>query len=80
MPQETTQTRAVVAIVPPPPPIRLDSIGRVRLELAKLYRAARAGEIQTGDASRLGFLLLSIGKLIEAEVLEQRITALETSK
>ena len=80
MPQETTQTSAVVAIVAPPQPPRLDSIKRVRLELGKLYRAARAGEIPTGDASRLGFLLLSIGKLLEAEVLEQRITVLENEK
>ena len=77
MPQENTRSPAVVEVLRVPPPLRLDSLKRVRLEFNKLYRDARAGKIQSGDASRLGFLLLSIGKLLEVEILETRLDKLE---
>ena len=77
MPQENTRSHAVVEVFRPPPPLRLDSLKRVRLELNKLYRDARAGVLPSGDASRLGFLLLSIGKLLEVEILETRLEKLE---
>ena len=72
------QGGATIQVLRQPPPQRLDSLKRVRLELNKLYRDAREGVILTADASRLAFMLLSIGKLIEAEVLEQRVSALES--
>lgn len=77
MPQETTQSACVGEVLRPPPPLRLDSLKRVRLELNKLYRAARLGEIPTQDASRLTFMLISIGKLLEVEMLETRLEKLE---
>ena len=77
MPEKTTRTNAVVEVLRPPPPLRLDSLKRVRLELNKLYRAARLGQIPTQDASRLTFMLISIGKLLEVEMLEARLELLE---
>jgi hypothetical protein len=45
--------------------------------MARLYKAARRGEIATGDASRLGFILMGLAKLIEGGDLEKRLEALE---
>jgi hypothetical protein len=60
--------------------VRLASIQDVQDELARLYRAARAGELDTADASRLGFLLVSLGKIMKDSDLEARITELEQSQ
>ena len=44
-------------------PVNLSSLERVRLEMAKVYRDARAGKIETADATKLTFILAEIGKL-----------------
>ncbi len=63
---------------PHPPRVgRLDSLRGVRRELARLYTDARQGRLQTGDASRLAFILATLAKLIEQEDLEHRVTLLE---
>jgi hypothetical protein len=49
----------------------------VRREAARVYREARAGRIETADASRLSFMLQGIAKMIEASTIERRIEALE---
>lgn len=38
----------------------------VAAELARLYRKAERGQIPTADASRLAYMLTSLGKVIEA--------------
>ena len=38
---------------PPPPRARLDTMARVRRELARVYREARAGRLDVADASKL---------------------------
>ena len=63
--------------IPTPPKIPLQSLEDVRREAARVYREARAGKIETADASRLSFMLQTIGKLIEAGTIERRIEALE---
>lgn len=63
---------------PTPPKIKLSSIEDVRREMATIYREARAGVIEIGDAGRLAYVLTGIGKLIEVEAIERRIAALET--
>lgn len=55
----------------------LKSAENVRAELARLYRQARAGEIEVADASRLGNLLQILGRMIETSDLEQRLEKLE---
>ena len=59
--------------------IPLKSMSDVRRELQRLYRDARAGIIESSDASRLAYILATVGRVIEAESLEQRVTAIENS-
>lgn len=78
-------------VLPPPPQdqaavgpqkrrkhIRLVTVDDVRAEMAKLYRAAKAGEIATQDATRYTYMLATLGRLIEVSDLEKRLAALET--
>jgi len=63
--------------LPTPPKIPLQSLEDVRREAARVYREARAGRIETAEASRLSYMLQGICKMIEATSIEVRITALE---
>lgn len=68
--------------VPTPPRkrgkhIKLSSVSDVAEELARLYRQARAGEVETSDASRLAYMLNMLGGLLESVRLEARIQQLE---
>lgn len=71
-----TRTGQVLALKPIPR-LELATIDSVRREMARLYREAKAGNIQTADASRLAFILAQVGKLIEIGTLEARLNALE---
>src|SRR3954453_21898931 len=55
----------------------LDTLGAVRAEAARLYRAGRRGELPAQDAGRLATVLALVAKLIEGGELEQRMTRLE---
>ena len=55
----------------------LTTVGHVRSELASIYRLAKAGNLPLGDATRLTYILTSLGKLIETSVLEARVDQLE---
>jgi hypothetical protein len=58
--------------------LRLDSLDRVRREMAKLYRAAAYERTRdVNDASKLGHLLTMIARILEASDLERRVVALE---
>jgi len=60
--------------------LRLDTLDRVRREMAKLYRgAAYDGTRRVDDASRLGHLLTMIARILEASDLEKRLAALEAA-
>lgn len=64
----------------PPRPVqigRLDSLVRVRRETARLYGAARRGQVPAGDASKLGTLLALLARILEGAELEARIARLE---
>ena len=63
--------------IPTPPKVPLQSLEDVRREAARVYREARAGKIETADASRLSFMLQGIAKMIEQATIERRISALE---
>ena len=58
---------------------RLDSLVRVRRELARLYGEARRGQIDALEASRLGNILAVMGRLIEGGELELRVAELEAA-
>jgi hypothetical protein len=55
----------------------LNSLEDVRREMARLYRAARGGQLDTRDASRMGYMLAELAKMIQASEVEARIAALE---
>jgi len=45
--------------------------------MARVYRECRAGKLDLADGSKLSYQLQGIGKMIEATVVESRLTALE---
>ena len=55
----------------------LDTLGQVRAEAARLYRAGRRGELPAQDAGRLATVLALVAKLIEGGELEARMARLE---
>ena len=61
----------------PPQKIRLDSIKRIRLELASLYRDARAGNVPASDAARFAFILDRIRQCLANHELVERVETLE---
>lgn len=64
----------------PTPQLKLATIEDCRREMARVYRAARTGQTDTADASRLVYMLTSIAKMIEIGQLEQRLIALEEAQ
>jgi hypothetical protein len=61
----------------PPPRLPLDTMLRVRRELARVYREARAGKLDVADASKLANILQIMGRMIESSDFEARLAALE---
>jgi len=62
---------------PTPTKIKLNELEDVRREMARVYREARGGKIDSSEAGRLAYILTGIGKLIEATVIEKRLEHLE---
>src|SRR3954471_7431948 len=62
---------------PPPRRARLDTMARVRRELARVCREARAGGLDVADASKLANILQVMGRMIETSEVETRLDALE---
>lgn len=73
LPVSPTPTRKREKFIP------LSTLDDVKVELARLYRQAKAGKVETADASRLAFILNSLGRVIVDAELEQRIAMLEQS-
>ena len=55
----------------------LDTVGGVVTELGKVYREARRGALDLGDATRLAYILREIRCALEAGDIERRIEELE---
>ena len=64
-------------VVATPKKIDLSTINDVRLEMASLYRAMKAGNVEASDGSRLVYVLGQIGKMIELHDIEKRVDQLE---
>jgi hypothetical protein len=75
-----TQDNSEEMYVPTPYRIDLKSIDDVRLEMAKVYRSMKSGELQSSDGTRLVYVLAQIGKMIELHDIESRLYALESLK
>ena len=56
---------------------RLDSVGGIVSELGRIYREARRGELDVGDATRLAMVLREIRCALEVSEFERRIQELE---
>jgi hypothetical protein len=59
------------------PRTRLDTVNRVRQELARLYVEGKHGWRDPQDVTRLASVLSIIARLIEGSSLEQRLEAME---
>jgi hypothetical protein len=57
--------------------VRLASLKAVRLELSRLYTSAKAGDIDSQTAARLGYLLDRVRQTILDGELEARVLELE---
>ncbi len=57
--------------------LRLGNIKDVRREMATIYKEARTGKIPTQEATRLVYILISLGNMIKDTELEERLTTLE---
>jgi hypothetical protein len=60
--------------------MRLETVADVRRELKRCYVDARNGDITSQDATRLGYLLDLLSRMIERSNLESRIEALEAAR
>ncbi len=64
-------------IEPTPREIHLKTIDHVRLEMAKVYRDMKLQKIPAADGTRLVYVLAQIGKMIEVNEIEKRVSQLE---
>ncbi|SCY13738.1 hypothetical protein [Nitrosospira sp. Nsp13] len=65
------------ACTPTPLKIKMNALEDVRREMARVYREARVGTIDTSEAGRLAYILSGIAKLIEATEIEKRLELME---
>jgi hypothetical protein len=79
MTTKSAATRTVQRSDIPPPPrvVRLKTLDDVRVEMARLYREARVGDMDASKAGKLAYLLTQIAALVRDTDLERRLTALE---
>ena len=66
-----------VTYTPTPPKIKLNTLEDVRRETTRVYREARGGMIDVSEAARFTYILVGIGKLIEATDIEKRLSQME---
>ena len=60
-----------------PPTIHLKTADDVRLEMAKVYRDMRQGNIDMANGTKLAYVLGQLNKAIETGIIEARMEALE---
>ena len=83
MAKKTPASRAITGeVLDPTPrgragPIKLTNADEIRLEMARVYREARAGKLEAQEATRLVYMLGEIRKAYETSVVERRIQAME---
>ncbi len=58
---------------------RLNTVGGVVTELGRVYREARRGSLDLGEATRLAYILREIRCALEASDIERRIEVLEAT-
>jgi hypothetical protein len=58
---------------------KLDTLSDIKREMSKVYRECRTEIIDAQSASKLVWILQSLGKVIESSDIERRLEALEDS-
>ena len=71
---------AVVVGATPAKYIRLGSIRQIRYELAAIYRAARNGEMASGEATRFTYILTQLANMTMDSDIAERVEKLEDEK
>lgn len=66
-----------ISSYPPPRQIELHHAKAIRLELSKVYRDMRSGQINTSDGTKLAYVLEMLRKSHETAILQDRIELLE---
>jgi hypothetical protein len=56
---------------------KLTTLAQVRREMVRVYKAARQGQLESQEGSRLVFMLTAIARLIESSDIEQRLEGVE---
>ena len=74
----TSGTVTVLVQIPTPCKIKLQTLDDIRVEKSRVYRECRAGKLDVTEGGKLSYQLQGIGKMIEASVIEKRLTALES--
>lgn len=60
--------------------VKLDSLRTIRDEMARVYREARGGVIETQDATRFVFMLDKLREMTMTLEIEDRLTRLENQE
>lgn len=60
------------------PRINLGTAEHIRQEMARVYRDARSGKIETSEAGKLAYILTAVLKAHESGVIEKRLGDLES--
>jgi hypothetical protein len=58
---------------------KLNTVQNVGIEIARIYRKTKRGEIETADGYRMVQMLAVLKQCLETAALEQRLTELETA-
>lgn len=75
--QPATIDCASLHVLPTPLTIHLKTADDVRLEMAKVYRDMRRGDIDMSDGTKLVYVLGQLNKAIETTLIEARMESLE---
>jgi len=76
-PSELPVVNAVVCDLPLVNRKAFTRTSRVRQELAYIYKLAKSGRMDTGEATKLTYILHTLSKMIESEQLEARLATIE---
>jgi hypothetical protein len=77
LPVGTVTNGGELTVTHPVRRVDLTNLSQVRREMARCYREVREGLLPSDEASRLVYMLGTIGKVITESTLEDRISALE---
>ncbi|WP_288094195.1 hypothetical protein [Thiomonas sp.] len=80
--RKTPAISAVASEVLDPIPrqkVRLHTVDDLRLEMGRVYSDMRCGRLESGEGTKLAYVLGQMVKVFELAVIEKRIEALEAT-